>query len=562
MTQRVAPPFGDYTSNGTEESRDQQRAISCIESNLRDADNPRHRREGNGFIRVKYESPGNADGNFADMNWVKDNDGISDTDLRHVFKYEKKETMAITWSKDDTEPMVYTLDDYQWDTWLQNQTTEQPSSGPRVIIVLARPDRQSTFNSIGEGSATTNTSEGQRYLQTVPFSLTTFQRITDSLYVHGSISNVISRADVPHFSDAQVLMNGVPAYVFNCRSSNAWENDLALTVTHLPEFQKTFCIMFGCNSRTIRYITDRLYALGPEIAYPLLMPAIMVELERLRHISITGQAIASMKARIAELDFNRGDMDVGMGSTAGVQSSARRNTWLDSSHLQEDLINWNFQLEKLKHCVLTYEKANETNRVTSPEAMLLPDRADDTTPYLRTGAKILDRIEAIQEEYAQNIRDCKMRLERMSIATQWAQGETNMTIAMATSYDSMHMRLIAVITIVFLPGTFLAGVMSMTFFNWQPSDGSLVSHYFWIYIGDARHRCYPVLPSGTSAEPEGGLRAPPGRKIGAGWKEDTLIVLEALPPFIETYTIIQPPLICKAEQHLIHANANGIVQVV
>lgn len=69
------------------------------------------------------------------MNWIKDNDGISDNDFRNVFKYEKKETTAITWSTDEIvsyvylkqdklltlgqEPTVHTLDDFRWETWLQ-----------------------------------------------------------------------------------------------------------------------------------------------------------------------------------------------------------------------------------------------------------------------------------------------------------------------------------------------------------------------------------------------------------------------------------------------------------
>ncbi|KAK7908797.1 hypothetical protein PG985_016100 [Apiospora marii] len=424
------------------------------------------------------------------MNWVKDDDGISGIDLRNVFKYEKKETTAITWFKDDTHSAGAVLQNSLTNIELVEAkygTTELRAKSDHSSLTcnprrLARPDQRSECNSIGAGPVTTNASGGQRYLRTVPFSQTTFSQITESLFVHGSISTIISRADVPHFSDAQVFMKGVPAYVFNCRSSNEWGNDLALTVTHLPESQKTFCIMFGCNERTKSYITNRLSAIGPEIAYPLIMPAIMVELERLRHIGITGQAIASMETKIAELDFDSDDMDAEMGSTAGERNSARRNTWLDSAHLQNGLINWNFQLEKLKRCVLTYEKANETRYVASMETTLRPDGADDATPYLRTGAKMFDRIEAIQEEYAQKVRDCKMRLDGMSMATQWAQGETNMTIAMATSRDSQHMRAIAVITIVFLPGTFLAGVFSMSFFNWKTSDDSLVSHYFYIYI--------------------------------------------------------------------------------
>jgi heme/copper-type cytochrome/quinol oxidase subunit 2 len=45
------------------------------------------------------------------------------------------------------------------------------------------------------------------------------------------------------------------------------------------------------------------------------------------------------------------------------------------------------------------------------------------------------------------------------------------------------MRSIALVTMVFLPGTFLAAVFSMTFFDWSGEGGKTrVSSYLWIYI--------------------------------------------------------------------------------
>jgi hypothetical protein len=40
----------------------------------------------------------------------------------------------------------------------------------------------------------------------LPFSQATFERVSKSFYIHGSISPVISRADVPLFSCDEVFM--------------------------------------------------------------------------------------------------------------------------------------------------------------------------------------------------------------------------------------------------------------------------------------------------------------------------------------------------------------------
>ena len=55
-------------------------------------------------------------------------------------------------------------------------------------------------------------------------------------------------------------------------------------------------------------------------------------------------------------------------------------------------------------------------------------------------------------------------------------------IAAASKRDSSAMKTIAVLTIVFLPGTFIAALFSVPMFNWQASgEGTVVSGRIWIY---------------------------------------------------------------------------------
>ncbi|KAE8381934.1 hypothetical protein BDV26DRAFT_254563 [Aspergillus bertholletiae] len=60
----------------------------------------------------------------------------------------------------------------------------------------------------------------------------------------------------------------------------------------------------------------------------------------------------------------------------------------------------------------------------------------------------------------------------------------NARLAASTGKDSTSMKILAFITTVFLPGTFIATLFSMDMFDWKsaPSDGSSsVSSQFWIY---------------------------------------------------------------------------------
>lgn len=90
----------------------------------------------------------------------------------------------------------------------------------------------------------------------------------------------------------------------------------------------------------------------------------------------------------------------------------------------------------------------------------------------RTGTKIQDRLREIIKDYREKIRECNTGVEGMIMAAQYvilhpnytetmanyskAQGETSVEIALATGQDSRHMRSIALVTMLFLPGTFFA----------------------------------------------------------------------------------------------------------
>lgn len=69
--------------------------------------------------------------------------------------------------------------------------------------------------------------------------------------------------------------------------------------------------------------------------------------------------------------------------------------------------------------------------------------------------------------------------ERMNFDT----AESTRRIAEATLSESASMRTIAILTMVFLPGTAVASFFSMAMFNWSADSGSdLASRWLWIYF--------------------------------------------------------------------------------
>ena len=77
-------------------------------------------------------------------------------------------------------------------------------------------------------------------------------------------------------------------------------------------------------------------------------------------------------------------------------------------------------------------------------------------------------------------RDNKDSLAMAELQTELARIQT--TIANTTKEDSYAMRTIAIMSIIFLPGTFVSSFFSMDMFDWQaPKGASVVSFRFWIY---------------------------------------------------------------------------------
>jgi hypothetical protein len=61
--------------------------------------------------------------------------------------------------------------------------------------------------------------------------------------------------------------------------------------------------------------------------------------------------------------------------------------------------------------------------------------------------------------------------------------EDSRHIAMLTRKDSTDMRIIAVVTLLFLPGTFIATFFSADFFNFLPdAQEQIVSKWVWLYF--------------------------------------------------------------------------------
>jgi hypothetical protein len=124
--------------------------------------------------------------------------------------------------------------------------------------------------------------------------------------------------------------------------------DLAYTSTYFPHCGLTFAVLFGC---TLSIEGEVLRRLGSglsvaEAAHPLLVPGIMVELERSRHIHVVEATIDHLESKIFELNASSKVQDL-LESETEKRNEEKRSAWLDTTYLRNGLISWNTQLAKI-----------------------------------------------------------------------------------------------------------------------------------------------------------------------------------------------------------------------
>ncbi|KAK1531890.1 hypothetical protein CPAR01_11539 [Colletotrichum paranaense] len=298
---------------------------------------------------------------------------------------------------------------------------------------------------------------------------------------------------------------GHPAIVYQCRSSNSWADDMALTATYFPQSQLTFAVLFGCTAEVERNVVSRLSRAKDHTLFPLILPGIFAELERDRMAKVVADTVDAIEGAIFELGTGNPVEGEEIQEEDKIDMRhSRRSAWLNTTFLRNSLRAWKGQLRKM---------VDHIAELSSLHRVQLIDRGCEQPKHEiqheagklamdRTGLMIHDRLHILIEDLEDRIQECTMSVEGMTIATQWAQGDTNVDIATATGRDSRQMRSIALVTMVFLPGTFFAvspsfalaslgslakakqTLFSMTFFNWSPDDAkhSVVSSYIWIYF--------------------------------------------------------------------------------
>ncbi|KEZ45114.1 hypothetical protein SAPIO_CDS2547 [Scedosporium apiospermum] len=408
--------------------------------------------------------------------------------------------------------------------WLE-KLDQAPSSPTEKSLVMSDPSKS-----------------GRRTMQILPFSKQLFGKIAREFYIHSSMARTVSRADVSSFSAADLVIkdqNGsaFPAFVEesideletrilelssfseqveslsaqeqlarNEAKRSAWLDTTYLRnhlITWVAQLEKLSRCLDELSEHGSRRNTAERINIGGNI---VLIESLGLEDRPLSRLTLSEKAFGSLKRTLFDTLPEKGIKGTQLQTHCSTDLSGVTKDTLLENRIKGTELQTHSSPDKSPNIPedTLLEKEIKGTQIQAHCSTDLSDKSPDVpedTPLdhkvvttdsntdlaqeqmKRIGKKIKARVLDVIDEYNDKIRDCTMRVDGMAMSTQWAQGETSVEIATATGRDSRHMRSIALVTMIFLPGTFFASVFSMTFFDWNGSgDGNIVSGYLWIYI--------------------------------------------------------------------------------
>ncbi|KAI0460388.1 hypothetical protein F5B21DRAFT_451551 [Xylaria acuta] len=373
------------------------------------------------------------------MDWVRQRWRLSEYDL-DSFEYTERKCRLIQLCHDNygnrqVQALDVTTED-EWRKLLEDEEGILVTCKPATLVVL--------------GSRSNKSHEGLSYL---PFPRPIFEDILKRFFVHDSVARTISRNYTATFSRTYLPCDGVSrtAIVYTCRSSAHWENDLALSATYFPDTGSIFAVFYGCNDiaigKTIMTKIANRIARSSEDAFshPMLLVGIFAEIERGRMRELVSKAKVALQDVIDALQSS--------GYKSISQSGCPTNPWLDIYEIKNGLEFW---AKLLVNMISHIEELDKGQYHNNPGEL-----------FCRTGQRIKDRLQEIHLEYEGLVKDCDMIVDGMTLATSLALARDNMN-------DGKQMKAIALVTMVFLPATFVATFFSTTLIELSPSD-------IWLY---------------------------------------------------------------------------------
>ncbi|KAI0427517.1 hypothetical protein F5Y09DRAFT_29245 [Xylaria sp. FL1042] len=424
------------------------------------------------------------------MDWLRSDDTMWDKNMV-IMDFDPAKSKILVVTKPERAALTtqeHTLQsDEDWQDWL-NAQSHQPDTHTTSKINLILSTRAETR------------APDPAVLSYLPFSESTFRKLIKEFKIHGTIARTINRNTSCAFIRKFQSWNSPleQSIVYNCRSTASWEGDLGLSVTFTPRTLTTDAVMYGCDEKATDEIIKRLSSSDLSVLHPMVLVVLFAELERDRLDRLVRNKISRLIQQIIGIsDNNNYTLENKNLQPFSPSLATSIKDWLEMGDLRNGLKAFKCKMQDM------IEHVNELQ-----ELMLNPrndqygfaiDLAPETLRGLvETGTKIKERLKHLIDEFDEHIQKCATIIDGVGLASQleWNQigrkdtftnleiAHNGLKVAQHTRRDSELMKSIALLTMIFLPATFVATLFSMGIFEWKGMHGEIlsVSPYIWLYI--------------------------------------------------------------------------------
>ncbi|KAI3340164.1 hypothetical protein F4824DRAFT_436632 [Ustulina deusta] len=425
------------------------------------------------------------------MDWLRSDDTLWDKNI-DIMDFEPAKSKVLVVAKQgraELRAQEYTMQSEEdWQDWL-SQHFRQPDTHITSKINLIIGSRADTG---GFDPAV---------LSYMPFSESTLRKLIKEFKIHGTIARTINRntscAFIRKFHSWDSPLE--QSIVYNCRSSASWEGDLGLSVTFLPRTLTTHAVMFGCDNETTENIIKRLSNSDLPELHPMVPVVLFAELERDRLDGLVRNKISRLIQQIVGIVDNNPYAPGNKNSSSLSPSLATSiKDWLEMGYLRNGLEAFKRKMQDMMDHIDEFQ-----DMLLNPKDDIYYGFATDLDPETRrglgdTGAKMKEQLKHLVDEFDEHIQKCATIIDGVGLASQleWNQigrqdtftnleiAHNGLKVAQHTRRDSELMKSIALLTMVFLPATFVATLFSMGIFEWTGRHGEIltVSPYIWLYV--------------------------------------------------------------------------------
>ncbi|KUJ23863.1 uncharacterized protein LY89DRAFT_776084 [Mollisia scopiformis] len=252
-----------------------------------------------------------------------------------------------------------------------------------------------------------------------------------------------------------------------------------LVISYCPSTNITHALLLSKTSdHTFESIFRRIELFKQHITHPFLLPVLLSEIclvSSENRVQLSDDRLNGLEELMGQHEWiNRpvGDpLKLDFVTTTRALNFTSRNLGVEKMRVQGQLLCLSNLLEEVELLHKSYPCSEDT--YTWMKETIANHR--NTAKYLLVRTDYEEK--RVQTQLAVVYQFMQQKDSKVNIQL----AETSATIARESKKDSSAMKAIAVLTMCFLPGTFLATIFAMPLFNWDSNDGPGIKGGFRLY---------------------------------------------------------------------------------